>query len=110
MKIVINGATTPEDVPADYPLRISWSGILVDDDGHPEDIVGRVREAMHVICGQKADSVEAEACTLLGVDTLRDYFGNPNKFFADHLSRYRRISVKQVPDRRTGKSGNHFYT
>jgi hypothetical protein len=36
----------PKDVPADYPLRISWPGILVDDENHPEDIVARVREAM----------------------------------------------------------------
>jgi hypothetical protein len=78
----------PEDVPADYPLHISWSGILVDDDGHPEDIVGRVREALHVIWGDKADAIEAEACALLGVDSLRHYFSNPNNFFADHLSRY----------------------
>ena len=40
---------TPADVPADYPLRISWPGILVDDPGHPEDIVGRMREALAVI-------------------------------------------------------------
>ena len=79
---------SPEDVPPDYPLRISWSGIMVDDDGHPEDIVGRVREALHVIWGEKADGIEAEACILLGVESLREYFGNPNKFFADHLSRY----------------------
>jgi hypothetical protein len=25
----------PQDVSGDYPLRISWPGILVDDDGHP---------------------------------------------------------------------------
>ena len=78
----------PEEVPADYPLRISWPGILVDDDGHPEDIVARVREALQVIWGEQADGIEAEACALLGVDSLREYFGNPNRFFADHYSRY----------------------
>ncbi len=39
----------PKDVPADYPLPISWPGILVDDENHPEDVVARVREAMAVI-------------------------------------------------------------
>lgn len=78
----------PEDVPPDYPLRISWPGILVDDDGHPEDIVTRVREALRVIWSEQADSIEAEACALLGVERLRECFANPNKFFGDHLSRY----------------------
>ena len=38
-----------QDVPDDYPLRISWNGILVDDEGQSEDIVSRVREAVAVI-------------------------------------------------------------
>ena len=32
-------------MPDDYPLPITWSGILVSDPGHPEDIVARVRDA-----------------------------------------------------------------
>lgn len=79
---------TPTDVPPDYPLRISWSGILVDDLGHPEDIEARVREALHVIWPDNADAIEQEACQILGVGSLRDYFGNPNNFFDDHLKRY----------------------
>ena len=78
----------PEDVRADYPLRISWGGVLVDDPGHPEDIVGRVREALAVIWGQRAEAIEAAACDILGVDSLREYFQKPNLFFADHLKRY----------------------
>lgn len=82
----------PADVPANYPLRISWLGILVDDEGHPEDIVGRVREALAVIWPSggetTADNIEAEACAILKVDSLRDYFAKPDRFFADHLSRY----------------------
>lgn len=79
---------TPADVPADYPLRISWPGILVDDPGHAEDIVGRVREALAVIWPATHDAIEQEACEILGVDDLRAYFANANKFFADHLKRY----------------------
>lgn len=78
----------PSDVPADYPLRISWPGILVDDPGHPEDIEGRVREALQVIWPQNADAIEEEACQILGVDSLRAWFANPNAFFDDHLKRY----------------------
>jgi len=79
---------TPADVPAHYPLRISWPGILVDDPGHPEDIEQRVREVLRVIWPDRADAIEQEACEILGVASLRAYFANPNHFFDDHLKRY----------------------
>ena len=86
----------PADVPADYPLRISWPGILVDDPGHPEDIEARVRDALRVIGPDNADAIEQEACQILGVSSLRDYFANPNRFFDDHLKRYSK-SRRQAP-------------
>lgn len=86
----------PDDVPADYPLRISWPGILVDDENHGEDIERRVRETLRVIYGDRADAIEAEACEILGVRTLRDYFRKPTAFFADHLKRYSK-SRRQAP-------------
>ena len=92
----------PKDVPADYPLRISWPGILVDDEnhlskeGHCEDIVARVREAIEVIWKDRAEAIEQEACGILGVKTLRDYFRRPAAFFADHLKRYSK-SRRQAP-------------
>jgi hypothetical protein len=82
--------------PGRYPLRISWPGILVDDEGHPEDIEGRVREAIQVIWGQRAEAIEQEACEILGVRSLREYFRKPALFFADHLSRYSK-SRRQAP-------------
>jgi hypothetical protein len=86
----------PKDVPADYPLRISWPGIIVDDEGHPEDIITRTREAMEVIWKDKANDIEQEACEILGVHELREYFSKPSKFFADHLKRYSK-SRRQAP-------------
>jgi len=83
-----------KDVPDNYPLAISWPGILVDDKNHPEDIVARVREAIDVVwpvsasSGSLAEATEQEACEILGVKTLRDYFRRPAAFFADHLKRY----------------------
>ncbi len=79
---------TPADVPPDYPLRISWPSILVDDPGHPEDIESRIRKALRVIWPDNADAIEQEACQILGVLSLRAYFSNPNQFFNDHLRRY----------------------
>lgn len=86
----------PEDVSGDYPLRISWPGILVDDEGHPEDIIGRVREAMEVLWPERASDIEHEACEILGARSLRDYFARPHHFFAAHLKRYSK-SRRQAP-------------
>jgi hypothetical protein len=32
-----------------YPLDVAWDGILVDDPGHPWDIIGRVQESLAVV-------------------------------------------------------------
>ena len=87
---------SPKDVPEDYPLRISWPGVLVDDEGHPEDVEQRVREALHVIWQDKAEAIEQEACQNLRVISLRDYFRKQSGFFADHLNRYS-ISRRKAP-------------
>jgi hypothetical protein len=85
-----------------YPLRVSWDGILVDDEerrnkeGDSEDIVARVREAIGVIWKDRAPAIEQEACEILGVKSLRDYFRKPGAFFADHLTRYSK-SRRQAP-------------
>jgi hypothetical protein len=77
-----------------YPLRISWHGILVDDPGingiqpHRDDIVRRVREVFDLLWKDKAHEIEQEACDILGVSDLRDYFRKPGDFFQDHLKRY----------------------
>jgi hypothetical protein len=86
----------PNDVPASYLLHITWPGILVDDEGHPQDIEGRVREAIQVIWGERAEAIEQEACEILGVRSLREYFRKPALFFADHLQRYSK-SRRQAP-------------
>ena len=40
--------------------------------------------------------METEACEILGLRTLRDYFRKPTGFFADHLKRYSK-SRRQAP-------------
>jgi hypothetical protein len=68
---------------------VAWAGILVDDPTHPADIVGRVREVLALLWGERADAVEREACNILGVKSLRDYFRDPRGgFFAFHIKRY----------------------
>ena len=91
----------PEDVPAAYPVRIPWDGILVDDPNHPLDLERRVREVLEIIWsgqagGPTSEAIEHEACEILGVKSLRDYFRKPAGFFADHLKRYSK-SRRQAP-------------
>lgn len=79
-----------------YPIEIPWDGILVDDPGHPLDIETRVQQVLQVIWQDRWEAIEREACEILGVKSLRDYFYRPASFFADHLKRYSK-SRRQAP-------------
>jgi hypothetical protein len=76
--------------PDGYPLCIDWDGTLVDDPDHPDDILRRVRDALEVIWKYRADAMEREACEVLGVIDLRDYFRKPGAggFWDNHIKRY----------------------
>jgi len=83
------GSVSEPTIPdSDYPLRIDWDGILVEDSDHPDDVVRRVREVLHLLWGDRADEIEAEAAGILGVKGLRDYFRNPKHFWDFHVKRY----------------------
>lgn len=88
--------------PAAYPLSIAWDGILVNDlsfdNGHLDqnDIVCRVRNVFDLLWKDRAHEIEQEACDILNVSDLRDYFYKPTGFFADHLKRYSK-SHRQAP-------------
>jgi hypothetical protein len=75
---------------SNYPLRIADDGIIPDDPDHSDDIVRRVREVLELIWKERAEAIEKEACEILGVKELRDYFRKPGKsgFWDDHVSRY----------------------
>lgn len=99
----------PEDVPTDYPVHIPWDGILVDDENHPRDVIARVRETLRILCKEQAEAVEQEACDILEVKTLRDWFRKPGNLFADHLKRYSK-SRRQAPIYWPLCSPNGLYT
>jgi hypothetical protein len=91
-----NAITLPESsyasetIPdSDYPLSIAWDGVLVDDPNHPHDMVANVRRVIQLLWEDEADDIETEACQILGVDNLREYFRDPNNGFFDfHIKRY----------------------
>jgi hypothetical protein len=84
----------------DYPLRIPWDGILVDDPGTAgstaaeRDVVRRIREVLDVVFAARGSDIEAELCQLLAVREVREFLRRPTGFFADHLSRYSRSRRK----------------
>ena len=96
---LVEKPTVPDD---DFPLRISWDAILVDDPGftgtqpHRDDIARRVREVLELLWQDRAHEIEQQTCNILGVSDLRDYFRKPTGFFQDHLKRYSK-SRRQAP-------------
>jgi hypothetical protein len=74
------------------PPGASQSGvvvpILVDDEGAPEDIVERIRDALRLLWRMNSDHIESELCTALDIISLREYVRRPSEFFSNHISRY----------------------
>jgi hypothetical protein len=87
---------TAEELPIGYPIQIPFNGIIVDDEGHPNDIINRVRDVLKAIWGDRDGDIEQEACEILKVSSLREYFRKPALFFNTHLSRYSK-SRRQAP-------------
>jgi len=85
--------TTPVEADQSSQLLSNCGSVpvlMVDDPDHTDDIVRRVRVVLESIWKGRADSIEKEACEILGVSDLRDYFRRPGKggFWDDHVSRY----------------------
>jgi len=80
-------ATIPDE---EYPIRVAWEGILVDDPDHSDDIVTRLHEVLDLLFPGRGEAVEQEACQVLGVKSLREYFRKPSAggFWMDHVKRY----------------------
>jgi hypothetical protein len=71
--------------PEGYPLFFPVDGILVDDPGHPRDLVGALRSVFDKVFDD-ANARFHEATELLGVPDLRTWFAHD--FFELHIKRY----------------------
>jgi hypothetical protein len=76
--------------PPMYPLAINQEGILVDDYDHRDDVVRCIQEVLSVIWQDRAEAIEQEACQILGIKELHEYFGRSGNggFWMDHVRRY----------------------
>lgn len=63
-------------------------GILVDEEGSPLDLIGRIREALDLVFGPNSHQVETWLEEALDVSSLRHYLRPSSGFFGDHLKRY----------------------
>jgi hypothetical protein len=70
-----------------YPLTFPTDGILVDDPGHPRDLLKAVRAVFHEVFDD-ANARWHEAAELVGArgGDLRDWFART--FFGEHIKRY----------------------
>ncbi len=76
----------PADAPpSGYPLSFATDGILVDDPGHPRDLVHAVRSVFETVFDD-ANARWHEAAELLGTPDLRTWFARD--FFEPHIKRY----------------------
>lgn len=94
---MINVATIAD---AAYPIRVDWDGILVDDEGHPDDVVTRIRQVIELVVKDGVvDETERSLCKNLGVKTFREYFRRPGKngFWDDHVNRYKAKRGRKAP-------------
>jgi len=71
--------------PSGYPLTFPADGILVDDPGHPRDVVRAVRSVFETVFDD-ANARWHEAAELLRTADLRTWFARD--FFEPHIKRY----------------------
>jgi hypothetical protein len=71
--------------PAGYPLAFPSDGLLVDDPGHPQDLISAVRSVFELVFDD-TDARWKEAAELLGTPELRSWFAS--EFFGPHIKRY----------------------
>jgi hypothetical protein len=97
--------------PEPYPLRVDADGILVDDEGHEDDIVRRVEAVFDVLWREQSAAYVRQACDMLGVRTLRDWFRRLGSggFWDDHFKRYSK-SRRNAPIYWPLQSPKGFYT
>jgi len=77
-----------EQPPSGYPPSIRPVGVLVDDFGHPDDIVDRMHAVLNLVWPNMADNLCRQIVqTIEGQgDSLRPWLGR--HFFDDHVKRY----------------------
>lgn len=78
----------------DYPLNLPRTGVLVDEEGHRSDLVGKIQDVFRLLWRGQADQIEEQVVGALAVASLREYVRRPAAFFAQHLTLYTKSKRK----------------
>jgi hypothetical protein len=78
----LSGAPSGEDFSS---VRMVFD-VLVNDEGHPNDIRDAVQAIIQIVYGQNERNIEQEIIRNLGGDSLRNYLSSA--FFERHISQY----------------------
>ena len=81
------GSSSPAETTG---TKTGSAGLITDDPEHTDDIVRRVRDVFEEIWNDSALGIEREACEILNVKELREYFrkSGTSGFWDDHVKRY----------------------
>lgn len=85
-----------KDVPEDYPILIPDDGILVDDNTNPCSIVKSITKVIYKIWPTSGDNIHSELLEIGNLNSLENFFSNPNGFFEFHCKRYTK-SRREAP-------------
>ncbi len=61
---------------------------MVDDKGHPKDIVEQIRAVFSLLWGNQTDEFEKQILQALNASDLREYLRSPKGFFDHHIRGY----------------------
>lgn len=81
----------PSTIPdSEYPIKIVWDGILVDDPHNNQDIIKHLQNVLDILFDEHAEVIEQEVCLILDIKSLREYYrkSGPGGFWMDHVKRY----------------------
>jgi hypothetical protein len=67
---------------------VAQYGIIPLDSSHSEDLVRRIQDILQLLWGKHAEEKLKEACQILGISTLQEFFQQPGNFYAHHIKRY----------------------
>ena len=81
------------ETPAGYPLKVPPHGILVDDLGHPWDVVSRMEAVFDVVAREHAQAWILEAESIVGRD-LRDWL---RRYGLERHLRWYSLSRRKAP-------------
>lgn len=98
-----------KEIPKNYPLLLPEDGILVEDNTNPKSIEKAINIVIDKIWPDCSYSILNELLDIGNINSLNQFFSNPNGFFDFHYKRYTK-SRREAPIYWPISSSNGNYT